>query len=547
MIEQGAKIKKLGIILCECRGQISAKIDFAEISNWLMEKRPAVIVKISDNLCQKPTEISSFIESNNPTNVIVGACKKYRETFEEAATKSGLSFCCLRSVNILDHCVSVKSENEAEEKTKILLAAAISKTKASEDVTSENLTSDTRRLDGRMSRRAFLTFPIRGKQRIIPSIDQSLCMARRGCHLCTEACPKRALYIERQKVQIAASRCEPCGVCVSACPTNAVVFPLYSQAQIDEEIRALVSTNAGVLEPRIILFACSNVMSILESATKSLPFPPNILVVEVPCIGVIKPLSMVRTLELGADAVALTSCQEKCGYGYNLSNVSKDIETSNRILAALGLNTERIRLINVSSGNLQALLDQLNALNEDLKRLGSNRMRNREPAQLSNAGNSLLLLVKHLAKKSGVTNDLKVCNSNLPFWMIEIDAHNCSVCGLCANSCPTNALSLKQEEARVKLTFNYSLCVACDICVRCCPTKAISYENVLDLAKICADSITLIQDKLEKCETCGSFFSSQKQIELIVNRAGLKSEEYFLLLSKYCPNCRLSAHQKSIR
>ncbi|MCD4828912.1 MAG: 4Fe-4S binding protein [Candidatus Cloacimonetes bacterium] len=51
------------------------------------------------------------------------------------------------------------------------------------------------------------------------SIDQSACT---GCGLCVEACPHNAIYVNNGVAVILQARCKQCGLCVNACPQNAI-------------------------------------------------------------------------------------------------------------------------------------------------------------------------------------------------------------------------------------------------------------------------------------------------------------------------------------
>ena len=55
---------------------------------------------------------------------------------------------------------------------------------------------------------------------------------------------------------------------------------------------------------------------------------------------------------------------------------------------------------------------------------------------------------------------------------IIVDGDLCVHCGLCTGVCPTEALKLDPETA--KLSFTRSRCVVCEQCIPTCPVEAIS-------------------------------------------------------------------------
>ena len=534
--------QKIGVLLCKCEGEIANKIDLTTLSDWLNEKYPLIIVKTCNALCKKPNEIGTFIKHSNTANVIIGACSKYQDLFEENATKAKMKPFCLRTVSLLQHCALIHSPEEFTEKAKIILLAAVSREKMFEGVSAANLKRTRAQSDRKMDRRSFLTFPIKSRLQIIPTIDMAHCVGLRGCNLCIEVCPKQAVSRQQQKIQIDTTKCEGCGICMVTCPVRAILFPTPALSQIDEQIHILVSANPVFLKPRIILFTCTERASLLEElASKGFSYPPNMLIVEVPCIGMITPLLMLKTLALGAEAVALITCQKNCVKTYDLKNMKKNVRTSRELLKILAVDPERICAIDIDNSDLGELHTRLNDFNENITKLGARNIKSKEPNDLKNLKNHLLPLVKHLSEEYNVKISTKVYSLHLPFWAIEVDASKCSFCGSCANHCPTNAISLKQEEARVKLMFNYSLCIACGLCHKYCPEKAIAHENIFDLPRLYTLESVLIMGKKTKCEHCGSWFLPQKQIEKILSRVPIKSEKYSLSLSSYCPNCRLMA------
>lgn len=70
---------------------------------------------------------------------------------------------------------------------------------------------------------------------------------------------------------------------------------------------------------------------------------------------------------------------------------------------------------------------------------------------------------------------------------LDLDLDKCIACGLCAMSCPNQAIDLATEmgEDKKKRLTSYKYlsgrCLYCDLCIEACPTKAIlwdkNYEN----------------------------------------------------------------------
>jgi NADH-quinone oxidoreductase subunit I len=67
--------------------------------------------------------------------------------------------------------------------------------------------------------------------------------------------------------------------------------------------------------------------------------------------------------------------------------------------------------------------------------------------------------------------------------------HRCIVCMMCERDCPSNCITVlgeKREGEKVKILTAYLLdftrCSLCGICVEVCPTQALGYSNEYELA-----------------------------------------------------------------
>ena len=46
-----------------------------------------------------------------------------------------------------------------------------------------------------------------------------------GCGLCVDACPVEAISLENDKAKVDAGKCVDCGQCVEECPNEAIRMP----------------------------------------------------------------------------------------------------------------------------------------------------------------------------------------------------------------------------------------------------------------------------------------------------------------------------------
>ncbi|MFP3911532.1 MAG: hydrogenase iron-sulfur subunit [Desulfobacteraceae bacterium] len=126
-------------------------------------------------------------------------------------------------------------------------------------------------------------------------------------------------------------------------------------------------------KPQIIAFYCSNcassAASIAEGMKKSLP--ENIRTVHVPCSGRIETLHLLKPFEEGADGVYVAGCQEdSCQYISGISKAARRVEQVKKILESIGIEPERIDVLNLSAGKGDAFVDTALEMTEKLRALG---------------------------------------------------------------------------------------------------------------------------------------------------------------------------------
>jgi len=75
---------------------------------------------------------------------------------------------------------------------------------------------------------------------IIAKVDEDLCS---GCKICISVCPYDARELNKAKgvVEVNAAKCEACGSCVVACPSSASQQLNFSDSQIKNMVKAILS------------------------------------------------------------------------------------------------------------------------------------------------------------------------------------------------------------------------------------------------------------------------------------------------------------------
>lgn len=115
----------------------------------------------------------------------------------------------------------------------------------------------------------------------------------------------------------------------------------------------------------------------------------------------------------------------------------------------------------------------------------------------------------------------------------------CIRCHLCIRVCEeiVGAGALRMEE-RGKMSFvvpNAGLCIGCGTCTNICPTGAVRQEERDGVRTILIRNEIIGRHILEKCETCGRFFATQKFLLHVKERTAPHPDvkEHHL----HCPTC----------
>lgn len=132
---------------------------------------------------------------------------------------------------------------------------------------------------------------------------------------------------------------------------------------------------AKTFEPKIIAFCCHYCAYASADLVGSMriQYPPNISIIRSPCTGRLEVEYYFKALENGADGVLVAGCLEGgCHFIDGNLYAKKRVERVRRMLNEIGLEDDRLRMVNVSASMARPLADHINEMVETVRKLGPN-------------------------------------------------------------------------------------------------------------------------------------------------------------------------------
>jgi len=125
-----------------------------------------------------------------------------------------------------------------------------------------------------------------------------------------------------------------------------------------------------------------------------------------------------------------------------------------------------------------------------------------------------------------------------PVGAIEIDPSACTLCSVCARSCPTAAIRYAEDDT-ARIEFVEANCVQCGLCARMCPEQAITLAPRLAPAAVRAGWRSLNAAPLAACDACGTAFMPQPLRDAMLRKATAGGADAPMLAQmRKCPECR---------
>lgn len=366
-------------------------------------------------------------------------------------------------------------------------------------------------------------------------LDTDLCAHSsrgvKGCERCVDACPAGALSSQGSektghKIEINPFLCQGVGTCATSCPTEAIHYALPNPTQTHTFVERLLANYRKHNGQAPVLLFCSerhesyNVMAIKQ-------LPDNVIPVELEEIASVGIDTWFAALSNGACQVLFAVSQHMPQTILRVLN--SEIDTAQRFLAQLGIETSRIELLYIES--LRSTTPRL--ITEPLSiSLGE---------VIGNKRERLFSCLDALAQHYLPSQVIADVPAHAPYGQVKCDSTKCTSCMSCVAVCPTRALHTDGQSP--SLQFVEQDCVQCGLCEKACPEGAIELEARMNWNQQERESAKIIhQEPAAKCLRCEKPFAPQSMIDMLQSR--LQGHSHFtdqaaINRIAMCEDCRV--------
>ena len=135
---------RIGVYICHCGSNIAGVVDVEEVARWAAELPDVVVARDYTFMCSSLGQelIKDDIRELGLDRVIVAACtpRMHEPTFQRAVAAAGLNPYYCEQANIREQCSWVhEDKEEATRKAKALVAAAVSRVRHHEPLTTHRV------------------------------------------------------------------------------------------------------------------------------------------------------------------------------------------------------------------------------------------------------------------------------------------------------------------------------------------------------------------------------------------------------------------------
>lgn len=350
-----------------------------------------------------------------------------------------------------------------------------------------------------------------------------------GCTRCLDVCPAEAISSHQgrveSRIEIDPFLCQGVGSCTSACPTGAIEFRLPETRRQQETLSRWLNAyrEAGGTHP-VLRFVTQDTLAAEQLAGNNAP--GHVLDIPLEELGAAGHDQWLTGLAAGAAEIRV---QYHPDMPARLTAfVESQLAQAQALLASLGHDSERVLAIPSDNDAARDALPKQLPLTEQPLTLDAPQKRARVNQVLS-----------RLAELGEPASERQAVPAGAPYGAIAVDSDACTLCMACVSNCPTSALTSGGD--RPALRFLEADCVQCGLCADACPEQAISLIPGFLATPERDTRQTCHEEAAFECINCGKPFATVSTVAAIKQK--LADHPYFagdaMARLEMCEDCRV--------
>lgn len=382
----------------------------------------------------------------------------------------------------------------------------------------------------------------------IVRVEPATCVGGTQCGRCVQECPEEALQIREDDLfgappVVDPSSCGACSRCLDVCPTGALNLDGHDPRTLTSRLRALLRGGDGAAAPNLVI-ACQGALEPLERLGQRSGLP-GWLALDVPCLGGVGATWYLTALAAGARTVQVLPCA-RCR---DQSALASGLAFTQDLLSGLGDTdaTSRVAVLPAAGSQLRRAVLAADGLTPIVEATGADPIPTPDATQASPrlAAWAVAQLQQALERRHQEQPEQDrqpawprvILGQGSPLGILQA-AQGCTACGVCARTCPNQALSLRPGAGSAELVLDPAACNGCRVCLDTCPEGVLDVVAGIDLDLLAAGSAPIASVQERTCPDCGN------------NVPALPPGTYFAPipaeLTSRCPPCRQAALLASV-
>ena len=312
-----------------------------------------------------------------------------------------------------------------------------------------------------------------------------------GCTACIDVCSALAIRSDASKkgklkgelsggVIVEPYLCVGCGACSTVCPSGAMSFAYPGTVDQGKRLRTMLTAygHGGGKQAALLIHSQEAGTQLVDALGRAARInralqgvPPRVLPVAVWHTASIGIDLWLAAIAQGASQVwVLATAEEAPQYRQALR---EQMAVAQAVLTGLGYGGEHFKLIAAED---PAMLDAAlrSAPAQGVVRAAAF-------AAQADKRSTLDLAVDHLLNQApGASEDIALPAAGAPFGTLVVDGNKCTLCLSCVSAFPAAALADNPDKPQ--LSFIEKNCVQCGLCASTCPEDAITLQPRLWLA-----------------------------------------------------------------